>query len=68
MSIKELDWIETWDLMTDSCKSPFSTPAEGFCDTYLADNTLVIIWYTSEGGNVISGMCTTPPKVLPTLL
>ena len=35
--------VKTWDLITGICKS-FSTPAKGFHDTYLAGDTLIIIW------------------------
>ena len=35
--------VKTWDLITGICKS-FSTPAKGFRDTYLAGDTLIIVW------------------------
>ena len=37
--------VKTWDLITGICKS-FSTPAKGFRDTYLAGDTLIIVWRT----------------------
>ena len=37
--------VKTWDLITGICKS-FSTPAKGSCDTYLAGDTLIIVWRT----------------------
>ena len=43
--------VETWDLITDGCRSSsstFSTPAEGEHDTHLAGDTLVIVWWTDE--------------------
>ena len=43
--------VKTWDLITGTCKSSFSTPAEGhiFHDTYLAGGTLIIVWWVSGG-------------------
>ena len=34
--------VKTWDLMTGTQKSSFSTPAAGDCDTHLAGDTLII--------------------------
>ena len=42
--------VKTWDLITGMCKSSFSTPAKGRNqDTYLAGDTLIIVWWTYEG-------------------
>ena len=38
--------VKTWDLMTGGCKSSFSTPAKGVCDTHLAGDTLYVVWCT----------------------
>ena len=41
--------VKTWDLITGTCKSSFSTPAEGYHDTCLTGGTLIIVWWTDEG-------------------
>ena len=40
--------VKTWDLITGICKSSFSTPAKGKQDTYLAGDTLIIVWWADE--------------------
>ena len=42
--------VKTWDLFTGTCKSTFSTPAEGPCDTHLEGDTLIIVWHTNDQG------------------
>ena len=37
--------VKTWDFITGTCKSSFSTPAEGNHDTYLTGGTLIIVWW-----------------------
>ena len=39
--------VKTWDLVTGTCKSSFSTPAQGPHDTYLEGDTLIIVWLTA---------------------
>ena len=41
--------VKTWDLTTGTCKSSFSTPAEGYHDTYLTGGTLIIVWWVGVG-------------------
>ena len=41
--------VKIWGLMTGRCKSSFSTPARGECDTHLAGNTLIIVWFPDAG-------------------
>lgn len=41
--------VKTWDLMTGTCKSSFSTPAQGTRDTYLVGDTLILVWREPEG-------------------
>ena len=41
--------VKTWDLITGTCKSSFSTPAKGRHDTYLTGGTLVIVWWAGGG-------------------
>ena len=36
--------VKTWDITMGTCKSTFSTPAEGLRDTHLEDDALVIVW------------------------
>ena len=38
--------VKTWDLITGTCKSSFSTPAGGSHDTHLKGETLIIVWHT----------------------
>ena len=40
--------VKTWDLMTGTCKSSFSTPAQGIRDTHLAGDTLIVVWREPE--------------------
>ena len=40
--------VRTWDIMTGTCKSSFSTPAKGPHDTHLGGDTLTIVWYASN--------------------
>ena len=43
--------VKIWDVMTGRCKSSFSTPARGECDTHLARDTLIIVWHPNPGTN-----------------
>ena len=36
--------VKLWDLRTWTCKSSFSTPAQGIRDIYVAGDTLIIVW------------------------
>lgn len=40
--------VKTWDLVTGVSKSSFSTPANGERATYLAGDSLIIVWCTDE--------------------
>jgi len=42
--------IVTWDTTTGARRSHFSTSAKGTRGTYLADGTLVVVWYEWTGG------------------
>ena len=44
--------VKTWDLITGICKS-FSTPAEGYHDTYLAGDTLIIVWHSERVNEIL---------------
>ena len=41
--------VKTWDLLTGTCKSSFSTPAKGRHDTCLVGGTLIIVWWAIGG-------------------
>ena len=40
--------VKTWEIITGTCKSSFSTPAEGPRDTHLEGDALTIVWRTSN--------------------
>ena len=40
--------VKTWDLITGRCKSSVSTPAEGFRDTYMAGDALILVWWEDQ--------------------
>ena len=40
--------VKTWDLITGSCGTSFSTPAKGFRDTYMADDALILVWWEDQ--------------------
>ena len=40
--------VKTWDLVTGSCGSSFSTPAKGLRDTYMTDDALILVWWEDE--------------------
>ena len=40
--------VKTWDLVTGTCISSFSTPAEGPRDTHLEGDTLIIVWRSNR--------------------
>ena len=43
--------VKIWDVTTGKCTSSFSTPARGKCDTYLAGDTLIIVWCASASAD-----------------
>ena len=40
--------VKTWDLMTGTYKTSFSTPAMGPHDTHLEGDTLIVVWFTNN--------------------